>query len=70
MNTATVGVFTYTVTAVSKDGQRGKSSISYTVVGKTASLEKAPPPALAQIEISNTSAEVKARREQWNEKCR
>ena len=50
------------------DGQRGNRDLLHRR-REDSLARKTPPPALAQIEISNTSAEVKARGEQWNEKC-
>jgi hypothetical protein len=63
LNTMSVGLFTYTVTAVSKDGQRTTASVNYLVLARKApsAPPPAPPPKLPTITIASSSAQVRGR---------
>ena len=63
LNTMTLGLFTYTVTAVSKDGQRTTASINYLVVARKAppAPPPTPPPKPPRIAIASSSAQVRGR---------
>lgn len=58
LNTALLGTHTYTVTAISKDGQRAKARITYTVSAPAAPVVFAHP----RVSIRSARARVRGRR--------
>ncbi len=63
LKTASVGLLTYTVTAVSKDGQRTTVSINYLVIAKEGPPPSAPIPSMEPptIAIKSSSLQVRGR---------